>query len=182
MIGESKVGKSDIFYYIKNKKYNTKEDEKLSTTGIDLIQKTINEVNQSKTFQIWDTSGDERFRTMTKAYFRNALYVILCFELTKKKTFEALKEWVSITKKVCDRNYQILLLGNKNDLLNKIEVNQEEIDKFVNNYSNMTYCSCSAKTGDNIFEVLYLFTRKIRDIIENTNFKKEKIHIVKRKL
>ena len=84
---------------------------------------------------------------------------------------------------MCDRNYQILLLGNKNDLFNKIiEVNQEEIDKFVNNYSNITYCSCSAKTGDNIFEVLYLFTRKIRDIIENTNFKKEKIHIVKRKL
>ena len=175
IIGESVVGKSDILYHLKNHKYNTKEDEKHSTIGLDYLMNTINEINRPHQTQIWDLSGAPRFRAMTKAYCRNALGAIVCFDLTKKKTFEALGDWISSLKSICDIHYQILLLGNKNDLDNQIEVNQEEIEHLVKQNSNMTYFPCSAKTGDNIFESLYFFIRKIYCILVNKNSKKKKL-------
>lgn len=174
-VGETKVGKTDIVYRIRHHKYNTKEDGKMSTIGVDFVSKDFKEKNKTYTLKLWDTSGSLRFRSITKSYFRNAIGLFLCFDLTRKSTFDTLDNWMSDAKNLCDTNYRVVLLGNKSDLINEREVSQEDINKFVEKYSNITYFPCSAKTGYNIFESLFFIIRQLNDVLTNNNKKKEKL-------
>ena len=67
IIGESVVGKSDILYHLKNHKYNTKEDEKHSTIGLDYLMNTINEINRPHQIQIWDFKRSAKIQSNDKS-------------------------------------------------------------------------------------------------------------------
>ena len=67
--------------------------------------------------QIWDTAGQERFRGISSTYYRRALGVILVYDVTMKSSFDNLLKWLEEIRTYTDQNVDIVLVGNKTDLI-----------------------------------------------------------------
>lgn len=88
--------------------------------------KNIELGGKSVKIQIWDTAGQERYRTLTKAYYRGAAGIILVYDVTDPVSFNNVAYWLKKIKKHGDENVEIILIGNKIDLINDISVSTEE--------------------------------------------------------
>ena len=171
LFGNTGVGKTSIFKrYYENKfdgNYN-------SSIGIDFQTKVIKHKNKSYSIQLFDTAGQERFRSITSSYFRMAEYYMLVFDLTNKNSLNAVPDWIESLKEFIDKP-KYIILGNKSDLeRNKIpddEINDvlEGQDHFKINDEN--FIKVSAKTGENINKTF----EYILNIIEQTSDKDEQI-------
>jgi small GTP-binding protein len=148
IIGNSGVGKTAI---LKRLIQNSFTDEATSTIGVEFDSKVMVVGNQKVKLQIWDTAGQERFRSIAKAYYRNAVGVILVFDITDRKSFEELSTWLNDAHAHCNPNAAIQLIGNKSDLNSKRTVSESEAQQFSERHQ-MDYIETSAKDGDNIRE------------------------------
>ena len=98
LLGESGVGKTSI---INRYTLNTFKSQRLPTTGANFVQKTIvlEDENKSIKFEIWDTAGQENFRSLVKVFYKNAAVYILVYDITRKSSFDELKKyWVNEVK------------------------------------------------------------------------------------
>ena len=147
LLGDSTVGKTSILVKYINNKF---EDSCVSTVGVDYMDKILNYKNLIIKLQIWDTSGEEKFRSMTRNFYRNADGIFIVFDLTKKTTFDHVKIWIS---EALDHNdtIKLMLIGNKLDLTNEIEVKNELASNYAKKH-NLKYFETSAKEGTNINE------------------------------
>lgn len=158
IIGDSHVGKSSLLMKYVDKFF---EDVFITTIGVDFRIKKININNELFTFQIWDTSGQEKFRSLTKLYYRNCSGVLLVFDLSDKKSFINIEFWLKDIQKYCeDPNVSKLLIGNKIDLKTQSQVSSEEINKFCLKY-NLTYIETSVKENKNIENCFIELGKKI---------------------
>ncbi len=116
LIGDSAVGKSQLLLrYTKNQFKN----KAASTIGMEFAtQQVIIDENTSVRAQIWDTAGQERYRAITNAYYRQAIGVLLVYDITKRVSFENLERWLTEVREHADSKIQIILVGNKSDLQN----------------------------------------------------------------
>ena len=113
LIGDSAVGKSQLLLrYTKNQFKN----KAASTIGMEFAtQQVIIDENTSVRAQIWDTAGQERYRAITNAYYRQAIGVLLVYDITKRVSFENLERWLTEVREHADSKIQIILVGNKSD-------------------------------------------------------------------
>src|SRR6476620_8084798 len=81
--------------------------------------------------QIWDTAGQESFRSITRSYYRGAAGALLVYDVTRRDTFQHLGRWLEEAKQHAQENMVILLIGNKNDLSHKRAVSTEEGQAFA---------------------------------------------------
>ena len=146
VVGESNSGKTNIIT-----KYCKNEFDEVSrpTIGVEFFQKDLKVMNNCKTFdsvkiQIWDTAGQERFRGMSNSYYRKASGVLLVFDLTNNFSFQNLEKWVAEIYLYCETMVEIILIGNKKDLVTNREIKLEEAQEFVRKH-NFTYFETSAK-------------------------------------
>ena len=130
MIGDSSVGKTSIVCSLFG---NFKEDI-YSTIGA--AYSRYKDPETQKNLDIWDTAGQERFKSLIGLYFRGAKIFIYVFDLTSRKTFNNIHQWIKLVKsrRVYDENDNTLsyLIGNKYDLLieNNKKVEESEYNKF----------------------------------------------------
>ena len=145
LLGDSTVGKTSILIKYINDKF---DDSAISTVGVDYMDKIITYKNLKIKLQIWDTSGEEKFRSITRNFYRNADGIFIVFDLTKKPTFDHVKNWIS---EALDHNdtIKLVLIGNKLDLKNEIEVSNELASNYAKR-NNLKYFETSAKEGTNI--------------------------------
>lgn len=148
IIGASGVGKTAI---LKRLVEDTFTEESQSTIGVEFDSTILNIDNKRIKLQIWDTAGQERFRSIAKAYYRNAVGVILVFDITERKSFDELSSWLNDVHSLCDPNAVIQLIGNKSDLVSQRAVTLSEAEMFAS-HQKMQYLETSAKTADNIKE------------------------------
>ena len=143
LLGDSSVGKTSIF-----KKISTGEFflENISTIGTEKksieyndIEIEINGKTEKKSFliELFDTAGQERYRSITKNYIKGSDGIILIYDITNKETFEHVEKWLTSIKDVLSdwkaSNYLIMLLGNKLDLIDIEEYERKvEIDEAKN--------------------------------------------------
>ena len=147
-LGESGVGKTSIF---KRFAYNIFEDNVITTVGMVFSHKEIVLKNNiTIKLKLMDTSGQERFRSLSKSYFKNADGVFFVFALNNDKSFEDLKNWIDEFKNNNSLSSVIpkYLVGNKSDLSNT-NITETSIKQFKEEY-NMDYYEISAKTNKNI--------------------------------
>ena len=114
MIGDLAVGKTSILNrFIKNEFNNSYT----STIGVEFSAKNIiiDNINECR-LKIWDTSGEERFRSITKQYFKDTQGAFLIFDLTKKSTFDKLNVWLEDLNDNAPEDVSIILVGNKMDI------------------------------------------------------------------
>ena len=110
--------------------------------------------------QIWDTAGQEKYKSITSHHYRKAVGALLVYDITRRNTFENCIKWYNELRKFTERNCIVCLVGNKTDILenneNKREIYYEEAMEFAKKY-NMLFFETSAKNNsnvDNCFEEL----------------------------
>ena len=122
MIGDSSVGKSSILHLYKN---GEKCVSLSPTYGLDVVTKNENIEGKEVQLIIYDTAGQEKFRSMAKTNFRTAKGFVLVYSIDNKTSFSDVKRWVDDVIEY-NENPNIILIGNKNDLVKKREVSFEE--------------------------------------------------------
>ena len=147
LLGDSSVGKTSILLkYISNKF----DESSISTVGVDYMDKIIDYNKFKITLQIWDTSGEEKFRSITKNFYRNADGLLVVFDLTKKESYDHIRIWINEAKENNDK-LKTILIGNKLDLKDERIVAIDVAKQFAEK-NNLKYIETSAKDGTNINE------------------------------
>ena len=159
LLGDSSVGKTCLFKKLTQGVYSEKI---ISTIGMDRksIQFTIpieeNGIEKETNFEvhIWDTAGEERFRTITKQYYKESQGLFLLYDITNIETFENLEKWIFGIKESLGTNdkgdkYIIILLGNKLDIVkdhpDMRRVSAEEAEQKCKEYDIIWGGECSVK-------------------------------------
>ena len=151
IIGDSAVGKSNILLRYVHGKFN---EEFQSTLGVEFAAKNL-EINQKiYRIQIWDTAGQENFRSITRAYYKNSVCAIIVYDITNKESFNNIQNWIEDCKNQCPKTVFFVLVGNKNDLENERKVSFEEGKKFADS-NDILFFESSAKTGNNVEDIFY---------------------------
>ena len=115
--------------------------------------------------QIWDTAGQESFRSITRAYYRGAAGALLVYDITKKESFRNVGRWLEEARQNGNQNMTIMLIGNKSDLGEQRAVQREEGAKFAQD-NGLIFQETSAKTAQNVEEA---FLRTAKDIYEKVS-------------
>ena len=151
IIGDSFVGKSCIVAkYIQGSFI----EEFKTTIGIEFGSKDLTINGKVYRIQLWDTAGQETFRSITRAYYKNSACSFIVYDVTNRQSFLNVQDWYNECKKQTPKTVTMVLVGNKIDLKNKREVSYEEGEKFAKDNSMLFY-ETSAKSGDNIENMFY---------------------------
>ena len=118
LLGDVAVGKTNIILrYLKNE-FN---EHSISTIGTTFSVKQIVKNNIEYILNIWDTTGQEMYRAVTKLFIQGAKIVILVYSIEERKTFESLDYWYDTIKEICGENIIIAIVGNKTDLFEDLD-------------------------------------------------------------
>ena len=168
LLGDSAVGKSCLLLrYCEN----SFQESHLTTIGLDFRLKTVNLEDKRKIkVQIWDTAGEDRFRAITRNYYRGANGIILMYDVTDQKSFEHIRDWVEKIKEDAVEEIIIYLVGNKIDLNNKRIITNEEGKKLAAEY-NIKYYETSVKNSIGVEEVFLSLIKEMDDLFLEKNNK-----------
>uniref|UniRef100_A0A8C3HFD8 RAB2B, member RAS onco family n=1 Tax=Chrysemys picta bellii TaxID=8478 RepID=A0A8C3HFD8_CHRPI len=101
--------------------------------------------------QIWDTAGQESFRSITRSYYRGAAGALLVYDITRRETFNHLTSWLEDARQHSSSNMVIMLIGNKSDLESRRDVQKAEGEAFAREHG-LVFMETSAKTSTNVEE------------------------------
>ena len=178
LVGESGVGKTCIIQRYVNNNYN-ENTESTSTSTYTYKSIDYKKLNKSISFDIWDTAGQELYRALAKNFYLNASIGILVYDIRRKQSFEAIKDyWHEQLKEFGEENMVFGVAGNKCDLFQEEEVTEEEGKKFAKSIGAIFHLtSCKESIGiDELFEECGRKYLEVNNLItENTKEKSDKI-------
>lgn len=103
---------------------------------------------------LWDTAGQETYKSVTRSYFRGASGALLVFDLSRRQTFQHVTDWLNDLRQIAEPDIVVVLVGNKADLTqqeqNKREVTKEEAEEWARRNGVLEYVETSAKSGENV--------------------------------
>ncbi|NXR19776.1 RAB44 protein, partial [Cinclus mexicanus] len=160
-VGDSHVGKTSFLYRLQADTFNP---HLTATVGLDYQIKSLVVDNKRFALRLWDSAGQERYRSMTKQFFRKADGVVLMYDITSDYSFCDVRYWLSCIQEAAEDGVAVLLLGNKTDCAAQRKVPTKEGECLAKEHQLMFY-ECSAASGHNVFESMVSFTRllKIRE-------------------
>ena len=151
LVGQPSVGKTCI---VKNYISSVFDASSQPTLGVSFNSKSLSFGHYTVELQIWDTAGEEQFRSLAPMYYRGAQVAIIVYAIDDIKSFQEVDFWVNSLKESADNNIQIFLVGNKCDLENQrvveLEEGQEKADEI-----NALFFETSASTGQNISDLFF---------------------------
>ena len=154
LIGDVCVGKTSLLARYANDYFK----ENYSTTiGVDFRVVTLKYKDIVSKVHIWDTAGNERFKSITVNYYRSSHGFLYVYDITNKETFKNLNQWINLANENCNTNAINFLVGNKSDLEKYREVSKEEGKEFAKNY-DLIFMETSAKNNNNVEKLFEYFT------------------------
>ena len=185
LLGEVFTGKTSLINAYTKEKFNPEVN---TTTSPSYFSKLITVGNQTILVNIWDTAGQEKFRSMNKIYIKKSNIVLFIYDITRKKTFKELSFWVKYVENCIGKdNIIFCVVGNKLDLFDKEEelkqknfefdlVDTEEAREFANNIG-AEYLETSAKESGASFvkfldKIIGQYVEKYMNFINNNKEKK----------
>ena len=148
-IGDVSVGKTSIINVLMGQKFNNEYE---ASIGVDFFSKTIIYKGKTIKLQIWDSAGQEKFRSLIPNYIRGSSLVFIVYDITNRKSFENLQSWIDFVNNI--ENSNIVILANKIDLENQRQVQTEEGQKFCTE-KNYDFFEVSAKEDNNLNNMLF---------------------------
>ena len=134
------------------------------------MAKNLTLKNRNIRIQIWDTAGQEAFRSITRTYYKNSTCAFIVYDITDKKSFDNVITWLNEVKDMCYKDILICLIGNKCDLEGKRVISFED-GKSLADQNNLLFYETSAKNGINIQECFNESATILVDKIENGQLK-----------
>ena len=170
-LGNSDVGKTCfILRYVENRF----EIDHISSSGIDLRTKIITLSNNKKyRVDIYDTAGQERYKSISYNLIRNVDGIILMYSINKQTTYDSIAEWMKNILNIKKEGFPIVLLGNKCDLEDERKISEEEGKKLASQY-NISFYETSNKDGKNIEAACSDLINKIIEYKEKEEKEKKK--------
>ena len=162
LLGESGVGKTCIISRYINQVF---EGNTISTNGASYAAKTLHfdDYDKSLKVEIWDTAGQEQYRSLTKIFYKDATAAILVYDITRKKSFDEIKNyWYKQLLDCAPSDIVVGLAGNKADLFDREQVSEEEAKEFAKEIKAI-FRLTSAMTASGIDELFSAVGKKILD-------------------
>ena len=166
LLGETAVGKSSLINRFVSNTF--KNDFKSTMVGY-CSSKEINfeKYDRKINFEIWDTAGQEKYRALAKIFYQDSKVTLLIYDITRKDSFEALKNyWYKEVRDNSSQDVVLVLVGNKSDLYEYEEVTEEQAEEFAKSI-NAIYQQTSAANGSGVKELFNMIGNKIL----NPNYK-----------
>ena len=132
LLGESGVGKTNLINVSMGKEFQQNSDSSLSSSFVSSDYKVGNKVY---TYVLWDTAGQESYRSLNKIFIKNTKVVIFVYSIENYKSFQELDYWVNIAKEELGDNSIYAIIGNKSDLYYDQEVKDEEAEKYAKEHN-----------------------------------------------
>jgi Ras-related protein Rab-4B len=163
IIGDAGCGKSALLHYFVEGRF--KDGTPKHTIGVEFGTKVLQISGKRIKLHIWDTSGQERFRSVTHSYYRGAVGALLVYDMTNRATFENMKNWLLDIRTLAGSDVSIILCGNKSDLDGMRQVSLLEGSRFAQENDCM-FLETSAVDGSNVEEVFYKCVKTILNKVE----------------
>ena len=176
LLGDTSVGKTSLILKYTDNYFS---ETSVSTIGVEFKEHEIK--NKKIKLQIWDTSGQERFRSITETFYRGADGILFVFDVTNKESFENIKDWL-MDPHIVNLDAKKILVGNKIDLVDQRVVNKESMEKYGQS-KNLNSFETSAKTGENVGQIfeeiteLLLANKSEEEIIQLYSKNKNNLNI-----
>ena len=162
IIGDAAVGKSNLLLRYAHGQF---KDEYQLTIGVEFGAKNISINDKIYRIQIWDTAGQENFRSITRAYYKNSVCALVVYDITNRDSFNNISNWIEDCKNQSPKTIFMVLVGNKSDLSDKRVISIDEGRELAEKY-NMIFFETSAKTGDNVDLIFFKSAEEIAKKIE----------------
>ena len=149
LLGESGVGKTSIINRFIN---DTFDPNSVTSLGASFISKPLHIIDKKKSLKldIWDTAGQEKYRSLAKIFYKDAKIIIFVYDITNKRSFEQIKNyWYGQTEDYGENDIIYGIAANKSDLYEMEQVNEEEAKDFASSI-NAVFSSTSAKGNSGI--------------------------------
>lgn len=160
VVGESSVGKTCLMLRFTEDRFSA---EHSSTIGVDFGTRAVDVGDARIKVHIWDTAGQENFRSITRGYFRKACVALLVYDVSVRDTFNHVARWLNeVREQASNPNIEITLIGNKCDLEHRV-VSYEEGDAFAKE-KGLVFWETSARTGQNVNHV---FEQAVNRVVTN---------------
>ena len=160
IVGDSGVGKSCILMRFCQGSFTARHDV---TIGVEFASRIVQvEEGINCKLQVWDTAGQEAFKSITRSYYRGAICCCLVYDITRRNSFDSIAQWLEDVQEYSYNRMQIILIGNKSDLENQREVSTEEGVRFANK-NDLIFFETSALTASHIEDT---FLRAAADVFQ----------------
>jgi len=164
-LGDSGAGKSSLLLRYTQNEFT---HEYMPTIGIDFRLKTIEVKGKTIKVQVWDTAGQERFRTITHNYYRGAHGIALVYDVTNEASFQNIRKWIQDVHTYAEQSVNLVLIGNKCDLVNKKVVETSRGQALADEY-DIKFFETSAKTDSNVEEAFTTLVEAVVDRMFSSN-------------
>ena len=149
IVGDASVGKSNLLLRYTHGQFR---EEYQLTIGVEFGSSNISIDDKIFRIQIWDTAGQENFRSITRAYYKNSACALIVYDIARKESFDSISTWIEDCKNSSPKSVFMVLVGNKCDLEQNREVTEEEGRELAES-NGMLFFETSAKTGKNVEKV-----------------------------
>ena len=144
------------------------------TIGVEFASKSVRIGKHKVKLQMWDTAGSERFRSVTKSYYRGAAGALLVFDLTDRRSFETVSQWLDDARRLASADIVVVLVGNKADLDQRRQVSGQEAVRMASQF-DIPYVETSAFSGAGVEDVFMRCASSILANIETGRIDPEKM-------
>ncbi|CAI7837866.1 unnamed protein product, partial [Closterium sp. NIES-53] len=162
LIGDSAVGKSSLILRFSEDEFRS---DLTSTIGVDFLIRTMEIDGEPVKMSIWDTAGQEKFRTITEAYYRNAHGIILVYDITDPISFNNVRGWIKSIEEHSTRGVRVVLVGNKADMDDRRVISKEKGQQLANEFS-VSFFETSAKADINVEEAFQCIAKESKQLYD----------------
>lgn len=164
------MGKSSLLQRFSENTYN---ESFIATIGVDFVfptQKirTVEIDGKIIKLQIWDTAGQEKFRTITSSYYRGAHGIIIVYDVTEQDSFSNVRNWFQEIGKYAAENVNKVLVGNKNDREENRQIAAEQ-GKDLSDSLGVSFLETSAKTSENVEQAFLKMAGEIKSRVATSS-------------
>ena len=157
LLGNSGVGKTNLINTCIGMEF---DHGNIPTTSGSFVQKTIEIEDKIYLLNLWDTAGQETYKSLTKIFLKRSNIVIFVYDITDLKSFKDLESWIQISDEMIENNFLCAIVGNKTDLYMREQVNEEQARKYAES-KGMQFQLVSAKENPKVFGLF------LKELIEN---------------